>query len=54
MLLLVSVQEGMDKGFTEEDIQRAFAKPGIWYIAPDQILCRISKPIPESPPRLTS
>jgi hypothetical protein len=28
MLLLVSVQEGMDKGFTEEDIQRAFAKNG--------------------------
>ena len=38
-----------DKSFTEDNIQHAFAKPGIWPIAPDQMLSRIAIPIPEPP-----
>jgi hypothetical protein len=39
------------KAFTEENIQHAFAKPGIWPITPDEILSRISRPVPKPPPR---
>ena len=40
------------KSFTEENIQHAFAKPGIWPIAPDQILSKITRPTVISSPRL--
>jgi hypothetical protein len=36
-----------NKSFTEDNIQHAFAKPGIWPIAPDQMLSRIAIPVPE-------
>jgi hypothetical protein len=41
-----------DKSFTEQNIQHAFAKPGIWPIVPDQILSKIAIPVVKSPSKL--
>jgi hypothetical protein len=38
-----------DKSFTEENIQHAFQKPGIWPVFPDDMLQKVTRP--STPPR---
>jgi hypothetical protein len=38
-----------DKSFTEENILKAFAKPGIWPLKPEIVLSIITRPVTPPP-----